>query len=623
MTSPGIEDYAVIGDGRSAALVSREGSIDWLCWPRFDSPSCLAALLDADAGGRWQIAPRVLSSVTRRYAGHSNVLVTTFETESGRMRLTDLMPVCSEEEKKHRLLPEHEILRIVECDAGEVEVQVRFDLRLDYGRRRPRWRAAGGLGLRVEDGAEIYTLRGDAPLTLQADGAVVANVRLQRGARLHFSLTYDSDGPAVLPPLGEYSMTAVRSTIAWWESWAARCTYQGRYREQVLRRLLTLKLMSFAPTGAMVAAPTTSLPERTGSDLNWDYRYCWLRDASLTVRALFDLGYAEDAAAFVSWLLHTTTLTRPELRVLYDVYGRPPGKEEVLSHLDGFKASRPVRLGNAAASQLQLDAYGEVIDAVTCMVRRGVRLDRTTQAMLRQLAEYVCENWWRADEGIWEPREAPQMHTHSRLLCWTAAERLLELGRRNALEGLDVPRLEDVSDRTRADIEVHGWNAALRTYTQVLDGDTVDASLLLMSWYGFVAPDSARLRLTYERIQERLGVGPGLIYRYEQSRDAGEGAFGICCFWAAQYLAAGGGTLEEAQACFEQLLRYANDLGLYAEEIDASSQTLLGNFPQAFTHVGLISAALALEERRAKQAPALDVRAEPLVDERPREEVRP
>jgi GH15 family glucan-1,4-alpha-glucosidase len=280
------------------------------------------------------------------------------------------------------------------------------------------------------------------------------------------------------------------------------------------------------------------------------------------------------------------------------VYGELPKREEILDHLDGHRSSKPVRIQNGAASQLQLDAYGEVIGAVTHMIRRGAQLDRMTQAMLRQFGEYVCENWWQPDQGIWEVRGAPRDHTHSRLLCWAALDRLLELHERGALSKLDTAKIMETRDRIRAEIESRGWNATLQAYTQTLDGGSVDASLLLMSWYGFAGADHPRLRQTFERIQERLNVGPGLIYRYEQSRASGEGAFGICCFWAVEYLARGGGSLEEAEQYFEKLLRYAKELGLYAEEIDPSSGDPLGNFPQAFTLVGLIGAALALEDRR-------------------------
>ncbi len=623
MAASRIQDYAIIGDSRSAALVSKSGSIDWLCWPRFESPSLFAAILDPSVGGHWRIAPTSLSArATRRYIDESNVLVTEFETLDGLVRLTDLMPVFSEEEKNHVLVPEHELLRIIECVRGEVEIEVRFEPRPNYGRSPARLRSAHGLGIRVEDGPHLYTLRSDAPLDIQGDSLASCRLCLRAGERRYFSLTHDAHGPGVLPPLGAHSEEAVRRTTAWWCEWASRCSYDGPYREQVIRSLLVLKLLAYAPSGAIVAAPTTSLPERVGGDLNWDYRFCWVRDASLTVHELLDLGYPDEAAAFVGWLLHGTRLTRPRLQVLYDVHGELPKKEKVLTHLDGHRGSRPVRIQNAATDQLQLDTYGEVIDAVTQMCRRGASLDHETRRMLRQFGQYACENWQRPDQGIWEPRAAPQHHTHSRVLCWTALDRLLELHQMGVLPRLPLVRFEENRRLIRQDVEQHSWNGSLQTYTNVQGGSTVDASLLLLEWYGFTSPSDPRMQATFERIRERLEVAPGLLYRHEESRNAGEGAFGICSFWATEYLARGGGSLDEAENWFEKLLPHANDVGILAEEIDPNTGEPLGNVPQAFTHVGLISAALAIEERRRtpKKTGAIDQTRRP--SEGPDAEVR-
>jgi GH15 family glucan-1,4-alpha-glucosidase len=602
MGAASIADYGLIGDGRSAALVARDGSIEWLCWPRFDSASVFAAALDPGRGGLWRIAPTGPHRASRRYLEDSNVLTTVFETASGEAHLTDLMTVYSEEDKRRMLVPEHELLRVVECVKGEVEIEVLFQPRPDYARRVVPLRSLHALGVRLEHGAELYTLRGEAALDVH-DCAAASRFRLCAGERRRFSFTFDSHDSAVLPPLGEFATESVHRTIEWWRAWARRCAYRGPHRAQVVRSLLALKLLSYAPTGAIVAAPTASFPERVGGDLNWDYRYCWLRDASLTVRVFLDLGYADEATAFVSWLLHTTRLTRPELRVLYDVYGELPRDEEVLDHLAGYRESRPVRIRNAASDQLQLDTYGEVIDAVVQMCRQGASLDRETQWMLRRFGEYVCRNWSRPDQGIWEPRDAPQHHTHSRLLCWTALQRLLELCSHGPVLRALKPAFEQQCRLIRADIEQHAWNPGLRSYTQVLGGDTVDACLLLMSWYGFVDAAHPSMQATFQRIAERLQVRPGLLWRYEQSREAGEGAFGICSFWAAEFLARGGGSFEQAERWFEAILPHANDLGLFAEEMDAASGAPLGNFPQAFTHVGLIGAALALEARREQRAP--------------------
>ena len=597
---PKIQDYAVIGDGRSAALVSRGGSIDWLCWPRFDSPSLFGALLDRRAGGSWGIAPTGPAEVERRYLDGTNVLETRFRTETGTATLTDFMPAISEEDKRRLLLPEHELLRRAECDEGEVELLVRFDPRPDYGRAKIRIRDAGALGLRIDRGSQLVALHGGGKFAPDEEGGVSARVRLKAGESATFSLTWSAEGPGVVPHLGEAAREKLALTVEWWRRWAARARYAGPYRDAVVRSALVLKLMSYAPSGAIVAAPTTSLPERAGGDLNWDYRFCWLRDAAFTARALFGLGYEEEAAAYCSWLLHATRLTRPELRVLYDVFGETVPKERDLPHLGGYAGSRPVRTGNGARNQLQLDVYGEVIEACTHFAGRGAALDGDTQRMLRQFGEYVCRHWQEPDNGIWEPRGPRQHFTHSKLLCWVALDRLLALHRDGRIRGVPADRFAENRERLRRDIEGRGWNSKLECYTQVLGGETLDTTVLQMAFLGFAEASSERMRHTYRRLQERLGAGPGLIYRYEQSFEGREGAFAICCFWLAEFLARGGGSPDEAHLSFTQTLGYVNDLGLFAEEIDPATGDALGNFPQAFTHVGLINAALSLAEREAR-----------------------
>lgn len=599
-----IDDYALIGDCRSAALVSRNGSIDWLCFPRYDSPSVFAALLDVTGGGRFRVRPAGTFRSERQYLPGTNILETTFHCSGGTVVLRDLMPVSSEEEKRLALVPEREILREIEGLNGEVEVEVLYDPRPDYARMRPDLRARGAMGLWCEGGGSALVLRSELPLELAGDGRSARGVsRIRAGERRYLSLTYNEDAPAVIPLLGEVARNKVERSARWWREWVARCEYDGPYREAVIRSALALKLMAYAPSGAIVAAPTTSLPETLGGVRNWDYRYCWLRDASFTLRALFALGYDEEAEAFLSWMLHTTRLTWPELQVVYDVFGEANLAEEELPHLEGYARSRPVRIGNAAHDQLQLDVYGEVIDAAAMVARRRGRFDRDTIRMLDGLGHTVCRRWREPDEGIWEGRSGRFQHTHSKVLCWVALDRLIEMYEKGHRE-LSVELFRRNREAIRAEIEARGYNERLQSYTRTFEGDEMDASLLTLPLYGYIEAGHPRMRATVARIREKL-IRDGLVYRYEARTDdglpPGEGAFGICSFWAVECLAKTG-EVEAAAAAFERLLAYASDVGLFAEEIDPGTGAALGNFPQAFTHIGLINAALTLAEYAPERA---------------------
>jgi GH15 family glucan-1,4-alpha-glucosidase len=593
---PDIRDYAVIGDCRAAAIISNLGSIDWLCWPRFDSPAIFSAMLDLVRGGSWSIRPASVQSVTRKYVGDSNVLQTSFRCAGGEVVLTDLMPVAAEETKARPLLPEHELIREVRCTAGEVQVDIHFEPRAGYGASACSLRHSP-LGIRAEVEGGVYYLRSSHPLAV-TDGKARACHTLRTGDVVQFSLTYGEESPVVLPPIGEWTQHRIEATVLWWQQWASRVKYDGEYGGPVLRSALALKLLTYAPSGAVVAAATTSLPERIGGHLNWDYRYCWLRDASLTVRAMLGLGYYDEADAFINWLLHATALTRPELRIVYTVFGNNAPREQELEFLSGYKNSRPVRIGNAARDQLQLDVYGEVIDAAAQYAHAGGSFDRTTQKVLIGFGQYVLKNWNRPDEGIWEPRGARENHTHSRLLCWTALDRLIKLEARGFIRGAPVAEMKRERERIWTHIREHAWNERLRSYVSVLGGDRLDASLLLLSYYGFERADSERMRSTYAALRKNLGAGD-LIYRYPP--ETPEGAFGICSFWEVEYLALGGSTLDQARDLFSRIVAYSNDLGLFSEEIDPANGAALGNFPQAFTHVGLISAALSISEREKGQ----------------------
>ena len=595
-----IRDYALIGDCRSAALIGRNGSLDWLCWPKFDSPAIFAGLLDSEQGGHWGIAPVSPYRSSRRYVGQTNVLETTFETGDSRAVLTDLMPVASEEYKRRVLVSDHEVLRQVECTEGELDVEVVFELRSNYGSEAVRIRPTGEIGLRIEAGRALYWLRSNLPLSVDGKRAY-AGLHLKSGEIAQFSLSYAEDAPAVLPLLGDAARDRIRISLEWWQQWADRAKYDGPYRDAIVRSALTLKMLTYSPSGALVAAPTTSLPEKIGASLNWDYRYCWLRDASLTVRAMLSLGYWDEAEAFMDWIVLATSMTQPELRILYTVFGDNAPRERELTHLKGFWDSRPVRIGNQARGQLQLDVYGEVVDAAAQFAFHGRGFDRTTQKVLIEWGKYVVGNWNQPDEGIWEPRVGRQHHTHSRLLCWTALDRLCKLANSGVLAGAPVELFAKHRDTIAKDIQQNSWNQWLNSYVSEINGRDLDASLLLLAWYGFEDAASERMVSTYRAINRNLQAGPALLYRNKS--ELGEGAFGICSFWEAEYLALGGGSLERARSSFEQLLSYANEVGLFAEEIDPGSGDALGNFPQAFTHVGLINAALSLRDREQGRLP--------------------
>jgi GH15 family glucan-1,4-alpha-glucosidase len=591
---PGIGDYAIIGDGRTAALISRTGSIDWLCLPHFSGPSLFAALLDRECGGRFSIGPSQAFRSSRRYRPATPVLETTFHTPSGAARLTDLMPMV---DAAGRLAPMREILRIVEGIDGEVALTIRFEPRPDYARQQARIRSRGALGWACTWGNELGLLASEAPLDLAPNGAaVIGQVRIRAGERLCFSLAYTKGDIGIMAPFGEHAQERLSATVGWWRDWAGRCAYEGPYAEAVRRSAITLKLMTFVLSGAVVAAPTTSLPEAVGADRNWDYRYCWLRDAALTMRAFTGLGYRAEAGSFLQWLLHATRLTWPRLQVMYDIYGRTDLREEELGHLAGYRGSRPVRIGNGAHAQLQLDVYGEVISAAYHYVLSGGRLQADEAKLLAGFGETVCKHWREPDHGIWEIRGAKRQYTFSKVMCWAALDSLVRLHERDVVR-IAADRCRRERDAIAQAIETRGFNEGLGSYAGEFDGDRLDAALLLMGCLGYKDPAHPRMRATFDRIRERLGRD-GLLYRYESGTDglaAPEGAFGICSFWAVDNLAKRGDVTAAAEA-FEHILSFANDVGLFAEEIDVATGAALGNFPQAFTHVGLINAAMALAE---------------------------
>ena len=578
-----IADYAVIGDTRSCALISRDGSIDWLCWPRFDSRSLFAAILDADKGGRFAIQPSIPFRATRRYIDDTNVLETTFTTDSGLATLTDLMPVLREEEKKRILPPFRQLLRRVEVVEGEVPFAVCFDPRPNYGRDRPE--------LVVKNNA-IFCVDRATVLHLHSDIAFDRGFTLRRGQRADFALAFDDHTPAVYPAVGDEATAEIDRTLRFWREWSSQLEYEGDYRDAVMRSVLLLKLMTYAPSGAMVAAPTTSLPEWIGGVRNWDYRYCWLRDAAFTASALYDCGFHREGNAFVCWLIYATRLTQPKLQMLYDVAGESRIPEQELKHLEGYARSAPVHVGNAAHDQFQLDVYGEVLGAIEEYTNRGTGVHGDVRKVARRLADRVAKRWMEPDAGIWEKRSGREQHVHGKVMAWAAldcAERLL-----------GSTRWRDEKEKIRDVVLTRGFNKEKQSFVGILDGDQLDASLLYVVRVGMLEAKDPRMLSTIDAIRRELGKDD-LIYRYdtrktEDGLPPAEGAFLPCSFWLAEALALAERE-SEAKELFEKLLARRNDVGLLPEEIDPESGAFLGNMPQALTHIGLLNAALCMSKK--------------------------
>ena len=590
-----IADYALIGDCRSAALVSRSGSIDWLCVPHFSSPSVFGAILDGSRGGNFSVSVDGQASSTRGYVGDTNVLETTLRAAGGAARVTDVMPLphCV------GLEPMRELLRRVECVEGEVLIRIEIAPRPGYGGRRFRLERRGARQWAWTWGNEWMRLSADCELEAR-DGALAGEAALQAGQQLWLSLGYVKGDIGVQAPLGDAALERLEATLAWWREWSQRARYEGPYRKEVLRSALVLKLLTYALSGAVIAAPSTSLPEALGADRNWDYRYCWLRDAALTMRALTGLGYFDEARRFLDWLLHATKLTFPRLQVLYDIYGRPEPEESELPHWRGFCDSRPVRIGNAAHEQEQLDVYGAVCFAAREYWRATGELPPPEARLIRGFGETAGRRWELPDHGIWEIRGPRRHYTFSKVMCWAALDAVCEMAEAGVLR--QSPQIAPARSRVREVVEARGFNQRLHSYVSVLDGDRADASLLLFSTLGYQAAGSFRMRSTFDQVHRQLGR-QGLLMRYDEGTDgfsSREGAFGICSFWAIDNLSGRGETLA-ARRAVRRILGHANDLGLFAEEIDPETGAPLGNFPQAYTHVGLINTAqsLAAAERAA------------------------
>ncbi len=603
---PLIADYAAVGDCRAVALISRQGSVDWLCLPSMSGPSVFAALLDRREGGRLALRPTAPFRTERRYVEGTNVLETVFVTASGRVRVTDLMTLNGADGRG--LQSERELLRIAEGVEGEVELEALYDPRPDYARTRPClvYRGAA-LGWVFQHGGQAFCLL--AELDMRPSGAaagLAGRVVLRPGERRRLSLSHATRDMLVIPPMGAAADRRRERTVRWWQDWSAQCSFEGPHRPAVLRSALALKLLTYGLSGAVLAAATTSLPEAIGAGRNYDYRFCWLRDAATTLRAFSDLGFRNEGRTYLGWLLHSTRLTRPRLLVMYDVHGRTLRSLQELHHLEGYCGSSPVRIGNDATGQLQHDAYGSAIAAAVAHVEGGGTLARDERRLLVGFGRQVCATWRTPDNGLWEVPGPRRHYVHSKLLCWSALDALLRLDETGHLQ---VPRENFLRERAamRDAIETQGYVDApdgTGSYVGAFGEDWADASLLIMARLGFHDVRHPRIAGTERRIWRELGRD-GLLLRYRPEVDgleSREGAFGICAFWAVELLALQG-RIEEAEALFYRAASLANDVGLLAEEYDPSSGAALGNVPQAFTHAGLISAALMLAAARQETRP--------------------
>jgi len=606
---PLIADYGCIGDCRSIALVSRWGSIDWFCSSVFSGPSVFAALLDARQGGRFLLAPLALAKPQQPpeqwYLEGTNILCTRFECPAGVLQVTDFMTVPEAGSGAGREQPPQEIVRVVHCLEGEAQVQLHFDPRPGYGTEPVQWQQTGPHGWCAHSASTQVGFACSLPVQPTPEGltgTATLHAGEEHAAVLRCPAAQVPGKTGLLPDV----QGRLAATTAWWRRWAQRCTYAGPYREPVLRSALTLKLLAYQPTGAIVAAGTTSLPEGPSGARNWDYRYCWLRDTSLVLHGFIDLGYTAESDAFLHWLLHATRSTRPRLQVVYDVHGEHHLPERVLPQLAGYHGIGPVRIGNAASEQVQHDIYGEVLLTAHDHAQSGGSLDRDEGEMLADLVHTVCGIWRRPDQGIWEVRVPPRHNTHSKLMCWAALDRGLALQQACGIP-VDVPRVERERAALRADIDAHGFDASLGSFVGYYGSDTADASLLMIPRLGYLPGTDARVAGTVRRIFSQLGTH-GFLYRYPPGGGydgvpGGEHLFAICNFWAVDCLARQG-RVDEATALYERLLALRNHAGLYAEEFSVQDGSPIGNFPQAFSHVGLITAALALEMARGtKEGP--------------------
>jgi GH15 family glucan-1,4-alpha-glucosidase len=595
---PAISDYGLLSDCHGTALVSRSGSVDWCCMPRFDARPVFARLLDWEKGGYFRLSPAEECQVERRYVGDTNVLETTFRSGSGTLVLTDFMVIGADEdadpvELESGARVQDRLIRIVEVTEGRVELEVEYHPRFDFGQTCP-------FTTEVEEGLLTTYGAADAllfqtPVAMELDGhGATGSHEMEEGDRLAFVVTYEL--PHKLRPerVGEETIErTLESTVAYWSEWAGRCEYQGPHRDVVVRSALVLKALTSLPTGAIVAAPTTSLPEDIGGVRNWDYRYTWLRDAAHVLDSLFDLGYTAEAESFMAWLHRTTAELPQQLQILYGVGGERLLPEVEMTGLEGYRGSTPVRVGNDAARQFQMDIYGDILHVAWGFHRHEGAIDDDLWTVLRRIVDYVCEVWERPDHGIWEVRMDPQHFVHSKVMAWVAVDRGIRLAEDLGLE-CDLGRWEGAREAIRAQVLEKGVGEDGRLWRSYTDASP-DAAILMAPLMGFLPHDDERVAATREWLIEALEEDLLLFrYRGDDGLEGTEGAFLPCTFWLVQHLASLG-DLDGATRRFDRLVELTNDLGLISEEAEPGSGLLLGNFPQALTHIGLINAAVSLQ----------------------------
>ena len=588
-----IESYAVIGDCETAALVGLDGSIDWLCWPEFSSDACFARLLGSEENGRWLLAPAAEDvKTTRKYRDHTLILETTFETVEFAVMVIDFMPIRG---------TNSDIVRIVKGIRGSAPMQMALSIRFDYGATVP-WVTRDDGGIRAIAGPDLVVLRTKAPLAGE-DLTTVSEFTVNEGESLDFVMTYGRSH--LHAPRAIDVNKAMAETQTFWEQWAAQCTYQGPYRSMVERSLITLKALTYRPTGGIVAAITTSLPEQIGGPRNWDYRYCWLRDATFTLDAFMHGGYYQEAKAWQHWLLRAIAGSPDQVQIMYGIAGERYLPERELTWLSGYEDSKPVRIGNAASEQLQLDIYGEVLGAFHQALGRLGKDGELSFSMLRHLVEHLETIWQQPDEGIWETRGGRKHFTYSKMMAWVAFDRAIKAaGMLHA--GAPVERWQKVRQKIHEEICSQAYNETLGSFVQSYGSDQLDASLLLMPMTGFLPPTDPRVSGTLKAIEQQLMSG-GLVLRYNTVKSSdglppGEGVFLACSFWMVRALQLQGRDAD-ARKLFERVVSLANDVGLLAEEYDPGARRLVGNFPQALSHIALVNAAFGLGGPASGAAP--------------------